>query len=138
MKLNEEEVRTVGALLGRDDHSDGEFCRKAAKQCEWEAVCVTRGARGCALLIGGEYAEVEGYTVQVTDTVGSGDAFAAAFIHGLSSNWPPGSIGDFANRVGALVASRAGAIPDWTIDECEALARSSNHHDGHAAANKVF
>jgi fructokinase len=125
VKLNEDEVQMIEMLLGRHDHSSEEFCRNNAKRYGWEAVCVTRGAQGCSLLIGSEYLEGEGYPVQVADTVGSGDAFAAAFVHGLSSGWPPAEIGDFANRMGALVASRAGAIPDWTIDECQALARPS-------------
>ncbi len=29
----------------------------------------------------------------------------------------PADIAAFANRVGALVASRSGAIPEWTLDE---------------------
>jgi fructokinase len=55
------------------------------------------------------------------DTVGAGDAFAAAFLHGLGSGWPLGKIADFANRVGALIAARPGAVPDWTPEECWAL-----------------
>jgi fructokinase len=69
----------------------------------------------------GQYIEAPGYPVQVVDTVGAGDAFAAAFLHGLGSGWPTPEIADFANRVGALVASRRGAIPDWTIAEAKAL-----------------
>jgi sugar/nucleoside kinase (ribokinase family) len=30
--------------------------------------------------------------VQVADTVGEGDAFTAAFVHGLSLDWPPAQI----------------------------------------------
>jgi fructokinase len=55
--------------------------------------------------------------------VGSGDAFAAAFVHGLSMGWPLAQVADLANRVGALVASRPGAVPPWTIEECQALTR---------------
>jgi fructokinase len=69
----------------------------------------------------GEYLESLGYSVKVADTVGSGDAFAAAFLHGLGSGWPAGRIADFANRVGALTASRPGAVPDWTLAEANAL-----------------
>ena len=143
VKLNDAEVRTVEDLFGlfplsggstrlsRSPRSLEEFCRTSAETYGWEAVCVTRGAQGCALLIGDEYTEVDGYPVEVADTVGSGDAFAAAFVHGLSggwtgrrtSGWTPAEIGDFANRVGALVASRHGAIPSWTIEECRALVR---------------
>ena len=59
--------------------------------------------------------------VQTQDTVGAGDAFAAAFIHGLSLQWPPAEIADFANRVAALVASRPGGTPAWTLEEVRAL-----------------
>ncbi|MDE3181631.1 MAG: carbohydrate kinase, partial [Acidobacteriota bacterium] len=76
---------------------------------------------GCAILLGDEYVETGGYRVQVADTVGSGDAFSAAFLHGLSKGWPAREIGDFANRVGALVASHKGAIPSWTAEEAMAL-----------------
>ena len=55
--------------------------------------------------------------MDVADTVGAGDAFAAAFMHGLDADWPLLDIATFANRVGALVASRHGAIPDWTLEE---------------------
>jgi len=57
--------------------------------------------------------------VKTADTVGAGDAFAAAFLHGLSSGWDAARTGDYANRLGALVASRAGAIPQWSPDELE-------------------
>jgi fructokinase len=42
-------------------------------------------------------------------------------MHGLSQSWPPGEIASFANRVGALVAGRHGAIPDWTLEEAVML-----------------
>ncbi|MCP5114514.1 MAG: carbohydrate kinase, partial [bacterium] len=86
----------------------------------WEAVCVTRGSAGCSILIGDEFAESPGRRVMVADTVGAGDAFAAAFLHGLGAGWPAAEIGEFANRVGALIASREGATPAW--DLAEALA----------------
>ena len=55
--------------------------------------------------------------MELADTVGAGDAFAAAFMHGLSLNRPLRDVAAFANRIGALVASRHGAIPDWTLKE---------------------
>ena len=63
------------------------------------------------------YAEATGYKVKVADTVGAGDAFAAAFLHGLGKRWPAQQLADFANRVGALVASRPGGTPSWSIEE---------------------
>ena len=79
---------------------------------------MTLGERGCAILNQGTYGESPGYKVQVADSVGAGDAFAAALLHGLEQRWDTRRLGCFANAVGALVASRPGATPDWNINEC--------------------
>ncbi|MGA9039644.1 MAG: carbohydrate kinase [Terriglobales bacterium] len=121
VKLNDTEVAAIAQMVGQPYASLEEFCRSYSAKFGWEAVCVTRGAQGCVLLIGDEYVEAPGYAVTVADTVGSGDAFAAAFVHGFGNGWAVLRIADFANRVGALVASRPGAIPSWTIAEAEAL-----------------
>lgn len=117
-KLNEVEVEALGRMYGRSYDTLEAFCRSSAEEFGWQAVCVTRGDRGCAILADGSYVEVRGYPAEVADTVGAGDAFAAAFLHGLQQGWMPVEIGDFANRVGALVVSREGAIPPWTPEEC--------------------
>ncbi len=116
VKLNEEELDAVRQFTGLPRTSEL-FCREAANRYGWKAVAVTLGARGCAMLLEDEFIEAPGYAVDVADPVGAGDAFAAAFLHGLSSGWPVGKIAQFANRVGALVASRHGAIPDWTLED---------------------
>ena len=121
VKLNDEEVCAVDQMFGQSHLTLEEFCRDYAKDLGWEAVCVTRGPGGCVLLMGDEFIEARGYSVTVADTVGAGDAFAAAFIHGLGSGWPPRQVADLANRVGALVTSRPGAVPQWTLDEVKAL-----------------
>jgi fructokinase len=121
VKLNHEEVDAIARMLGTRHGSLEEFCRNYTDRYRWAGVCITRGSLGCTVLMSGQYIEARGYPVQVVDTVGAGDAFAAAFLHGLGSGWPTSAIADFANRVGALVASRRGAIPDWTIAEADAL-----------------
>ncbi|MGA8152108.1 MAG: PfkB family carbohydrate kinase [Terriglobales bacterium] len=121
VKLNHEEVEAIALMLGSRHRSLEEFCRNYSDLYKWAGVCVTRGSLGCTVLMGGQYIEAPGYTVQVVDAVGAGDAFAAAFLHGLGKGWSTPEIADFANRVGALVASRRGAIPDWKISEVNAL-----------------
>jgi fructokinase len=117
VKLNDQEVETIQALFGWSYRSLEDFCRGVARKFGWEAVCVTRGESGCALAVGDDYVEAKGFKVRVADTVGAGDAFAAAFVHGLGRGWSPLAIADFANRVGALVASRPGGTPRWTVEE---------------------
>jgi fructokinase len=125
VKLNDAEAIEIDSMFGRASQSLDEFCHNYARRFGWEAVCITQGPRGCTLLTGGELVQAEGYPVTVADAVGAGDAFAAAFIHGLGHGWPPAEIADFANRVGALVASRPGGTPPWTIEEAKALRRSA-------------
>ena len=120
VKLNEEELGIVHKFTRLPSNIEA-FCRVGSQRYGWKAVCVTLGARGCAMLCGDEYVEASGRRVQVADPVGAGDAFAAAFLHGLISDWPVPKIAEFANRVGAVVASRHGAIPDWTLTELVSL-----------------
>jgi fructokinase len=121
VKLNDQEVDMIQSMFGWSYRSLQDFCQGAARRFGWEAVCVTRGEAGCVLLVGDNCVAAEGYEVRVADTVGAGDAFAAAFVHGMECGWRPGEIADFANRVGALVASRPGGTPSWTIEEARAL-----------------
>ena len=123
VKLNEDEAREIDKMLGRAPRSLDDFCRFYTKEFSWQSVCITRGEKGCVMLVNGEYVEADGYAVQSQDTVGAGDAFAAAFIHGLTLQWPTQKIADFANRVAALVASRPGGTPTWNVEEAKALSR---------------
>jgi fructokinase len=116
VKLNQSEAQTVARHIGLPVELEP-FCRFALARFGWSAVCVTLGENGCALFDGIDFVQAEGEKVKVADTVGAGDAFAAAFVHGLTEHWPASKIAHFANRIGALVASRAGAIPDWNLLE---------------------
>ncbi len=118
-KLNEHEARTLADWCGIPAEPAEHFCRLAADRFGWQAVCVTRGANGCAMLVADEYHEAPGVAVRVIDAVGAGDAFSAAFLHGLAAGWDAARVAGFANRVGALVASRPGATPMWSPEEIE-------------------
>jgi len=116
VKLNEDEMRELAPGTSAE-----QFCRESAREYGWDAVCVTRGAAGCWALLGDEFVTAPGFHVEVADAVGAGDGFSAAFLDGLGRGWPASRVIDFANRVGALIASRRGAIPDWTPSEAERL-----------------
>jgi fructokinase len=121
LKLNDAELPFIQEIGSFESSSLEQFCRNCAHAFDLEAVCVTCGPAGCALLLHEEFVEAQGFPIQVADTIGAGDAFSAALVHGLSSEWPATQIAEFANRVGALVASRAGGTPKWTLEEAMAL-----------------
>jgi fructokinase len=74
-------------------------------------VCVTRGNGGSLLVSADECSEHAGFNVKVQDTVGAGDAFTAALVHGYLRGTVLAEINETANRVGAWVASQSGATP---------------------------
>ena len=118
-KLNETEMVEVAGFAGLPTDTIEHFCAAGASKFGWEAVAVTLGDKGAAVWNKGDYAEVDGLRVTVADTVGAGDAFAGALVHGLSRGWSSRTIALVANQVGALIASRPGGIPDWNIGELD-------------------
>lgn len=110
VKLNEHELARVHGFTGLPK-GIRDFCLAGRERFGWQAVCVTLGERGCALLADEDFVEAPGLAARVADTVGAGDAFAAAFMHGLSRHWPAARIAAFANRTGAAVAAQSGSLP---------------------------
>jgi fructokinase len=111
-KLNQDELKRVAGLLGLDAATDEARAARLLSGFDLEMVCVTRGGGG-SLMVGrdGEAIEHAGFTVRVADTVGAGDAFAAALAHYVLRGAPLGEVSEQANRLGAWVASRVGAMP---------------------------
>ena len=75
------------------------------------AVCITRAEQGYLLADGDQWIESPGVRVELVDAVGAGDAFTAALIVGRLRGWRAAEQAALANAVGALVASRPGAMP---------------------------
>lgn len=128
-KLSDSEAESLDASVDASEgpgHSIETFCRRWADRFGCETMCVTFGERGCAILKDGKFSQAPGYHVMVADTVGAGDAFSAAFVHGLSQGWESDRIAHCANAVGALVASRSGAIPEWSIAEAHAMMKAQS------------
>ena len=120
-KLNQEEVPVVADAIGLSVKNPRGVADALLTMYELRVVCVTRGEAGCLAVSPDAHADVPGHPVEVADTVGSGDAFTAALVCGLLRGWPLERIARFANQVGALVATRPGAMPNLR-DEFTALA----------------
>lgn len=110
-KLNTEEAAELARLLELGQGDDVALARTLQERYGLEAVCITRAQRGALLVSGQTVVDQPGEHVEVVDTVGAGDAFTAAWIAAGLWQWPPAAQVAFANRVGALVASRPGAMP---------------------------
>lgn len=111
-KLNIDEAGVLADLLGTAAKEPQGFAEEIRLRFGLEMVCITRAERGCLLVTEQETVDAPGVPVQVVDAVGSGDAFSAALISAHLRGWPVARAAAFANAVGALVASRPGAMPD--------------------------
>lgn len=113
LKLNEDELPVLLKLV--EIRANGAASRSDVlglmKNFDLDLVCVTLGERGAVLHTRPAEIHSPGYRVKVADTVGSGDAFTAGLVVKLLSGAPHEEALDFANRVGAYVASKPGATP---------------------------
>jgi fructokinase len=121
VKLSDEEQATLAAALDLPGSSIEPFARAIAARYGLRGVCVTRGPAGAGLLLDDVYLEAAAPRIDVVDTVGAGDAFAAGLAYGVIHGRPVPEILELALRLGALVASRAGAIPAWSLAELGSL-----------------
>ena len=113
VKLNQDEQATLAETFGLPMAPTERFMRTACDRFELRGACMTRGDAGAALLLDDVYREAPAPRVDVVDTVGAGDAFTAGLGYGLIHSWTVSEILSVATRLGAFVASRAGALPEW-------------------------
>jgi fructokinase len=111
VKLNAEEAAHVAEMLSFPSSEPHEFARTLFDHHNLRLVCITRASDGVLAIAPDEHVDLPGKSVDVADTVGAGDSFTAALIHGLLNDWPLQRTVHFANEVGALVASHSGAMP---------------------------
>jgi fructokinase len=111
IKLNQDELPRIMKLFDLEHRREEDSARHLLSLYDLKLVCVTRGNSGSLLVSTDECDEHAGFNVKVADTVGAGDAFTAALVHGYLRGTALAEINETANRVGAWVASQSGATP---------------------------
>ncbi len=122
LKLNDQEVTQLRELLAPGTKGDTDaFMRGLSADYGLELACITLGADGCRLISADEVVARPVPPVQVVDTVGSGDAFAAGLVVKYLEGGSLAAVADAANLLGAYVAGRRGATPALTAEVVEKL-----------------
>ena len=122
VKVNEEELDIAADWLGGDEF-EGEMDKiKAIKnQYNIDIIIITKGKDGVICIDNNEVFTHPIYCVDVADTVGSGDAFLAGFVHAFLNGKSTPNCLELASIMGALVASKMGATPTIRMEEVEKL-----------------
>jgi len=111
VKFNEEELAEVSTMWRSPIGASPSDLRALASRLGVELVCVTKGNRGSLLATPRQAVEHPGFPVPVVDTVGAGDAFAAAVACCWGLHMGLEKISEVANRWAGWVASQHGAMP---------------------------
>lgn len=109
-KLNDEELerlRNWFDLPSGDEAAAGAL----AQRFGCHTICVTRGQHGAALWHDGNWAEHPGYSGEIVDAVGAGDAFLAGLLTQIAGGRTGVEALRYANAVGFHVATQRGATP---------------------------
>ncbi len=88
------------------------LARAMRRLFESEAVIVTDGEAGCAILADGFEGRVPAPKAKAIDTTGAGDAFLGGLLTGLHHGLGWEDVGRLANAAGATCTEKLGAFPD--------------------------
>jgi fructokinase len=123
LKLNLSELHLISGWFA-DLQSNEEMVKFLSNKFHIQTVIVTKGGEGAMLFMNQKFYYHPGFSVKVADTIGSGDSFLAAIISKIMDGTPPEEALDFASALGAYIASRSGACPDYEIKDVIALMES--------------
>lgn len=120
LKINEEELAILSSMFTQATDFEEQVV-KLSNEFDVKTICITLGSKGASLYQNGQFNSFGGFKIDVTDTIGSGDAFFAMLISGLLSQKLPMEILENSCAVGALVAQKSGATPTITQKQIEDL-----------------
>ena len=124
VKMNDEELEVIGNWLGLNDTEEN-TALEIKKHFGWKQLIVTRGAKGAWLFSEDKMIISEGVEIQVQDTIGSGDAFLAAYLSKFLEGELPEKCLQIASATGAYVATQSGGTPEFTEDQIWKLTKNS-------------
>ena len=127
LKLNDEEAHYLATLFGMPCSSIPSFTEEIIRKFSLTCCVVTLGERGAfAASADNQKTYAPGYKVEVIDPCGSGDAFAAGFIHRFLRGRRLKECCDLGNAMGAMVAAQPGATMPITTPEIERFMQSDS------------
>ncbi len=111
VKLNLKELTVISELFSLPG-TETEVFKTLIDQFSLRLLTVTEGQNGSWIISPEQAYHHSGYFVPAVDTVGAGDAFTAALVHGLLSGLDLGEINKFANQLASFVCTKKGAWVD--------------------------
>ena len=111
LKLNDNEIGILGDMFEAPAGSVEEKARWFVEKYGYRLLAVTLGPEGALLVSPSETSRYRARPVEVVDTVGAGDSFAAQTVVGLLGGLSLGEINRRANELAAFVCTNRGGTP---------------------------
>ena len=116
LKLNIAELNLITAWYSKHT-AVSDMVRVLSEHFGIPDIVVTMGGDGAFLFMEGHEYFHPGFSVEEKDTVGSGDAFLAGLLSKLMDKEKPEDALEFANGLGAFIATKTGACPEYEVEE---------------------
>lgn len=117
IKFNESELQMVQIMFGGSFKNEVEQVRFIQDRFAVAEVIVTKGEFGASYYKDDQSYHTWGSEVRVSDTIGSGDSFLAAFIANHQLGMEPKVIIKNAIGMGAFIATKKGGCPEYEMHE---------------------
>ncbi|WP_158280788.1 carbohydrate kinase family protein [Pararcticibacter amylolyticus] len=116
-KLNEAELEMVQSIFHGSYEKEADQIKFIQDKFSIQEIIVTKGEFGASYYKGDKAYHCAGREVKVADTIGSGDAFLAAFLSNHYIGEEPRIMLRNAIAMGGFVATRKGGCPEYDAEE---------------------
>jgi len=127
LKVNENELHALKKAFSSQKKSMFTFLEWLMDTFPMKLIAVSLGKKGCLLTNGNETVLSPGINIPPVDTTGCGDAFVAGMAFKYLKNATLEEMAEFANQLGAFIATMKGAAPEYTVSDF--MNFQNNRHD---------
>jgi fructokinase len=119
VKLNSHELMLVSEWYNPSAVSEHDRIKGIQDLFQIKEILVTKGSHGASYYTSSIRYDYAAYGVDVTDTVGSGDSFLAAFLSKKLKGEPLETTLNYASALGAFITTHSGACPEYDQSDLE-------------------
>lgn len=116
VKMNKAELRMIIEFLDEEYIDEDNSIKHIQNYFDLNEIVLTKGSKGARYFVGNENYTFSAVSIEITDTVGSGDSFLAGFLSKRIKGRSPQEIMKQAVSLGAFITSKSGACPDYSYE----------------------
>lgn len=113
VKMNEEELAIISEWYSIKQSTEKEQLAYLQNKFHWKGIILTKGAEGAIFYSTDALHQQPIFKITVADTIGSGDAFLAGFLHNYLRKETIEKCLRLGAFMGAFVATQKGAMPSY-------------------------